>query len=273
MPVTVYWIDFKGAHVDKGVIQPNGGTWIQTTWIDHPWIFCAKDEATGEERILLHYIPYRVIPTTAQAPTVDSDDDNNNEPDSKKTGLHQFLVVASSADSIYSCAVDDAVLPHPAAEYIPTPHKAAEFALLHCLRMNYGGWFILKKHLRMIVQHPDKPQYRQIRTANRTFAESVWNTPAMGVLLAAGFVEHVAMDHSHGRCCLSHAAAGDARHNTESSNNRGNNKTRESITRQDGVMDETTIAPYNPSSRRGNVAIHLRVVNDLDNVRRALACQ
>lgn len=200
VPVTVYWIDFKGAHVVKGTISPNGGTWRQTTWIDHPWIFCATDQTTGEEKILLHYIPYRVIPTTAQAPTVDTDD----EPDSGKTGVHQFRIAASPADSRYSCAMDDPIFPHPAEAYIPTPHKAAEFALLHCLRMDFGGWAVLKKYFTMIVQHPDKPQYRQIRTANRTFAQAVWNTPAKGVLLAAGFVEHGAYAELGSAAALSH---------------------------------------------------------------------
>lgn len=36
-------------------------------------------------------------------------------------------------------------------------------------------------------------------------------------------------------------------------------------TRKDGVIDESTIAPYHPSSRRGNVPIQLYVTNDFDN--------
>jgi PUB domain len=184
-PVTVYWINFKGAQIEKGKIPANGGTWRQTTWIDHPWVFCVTED-DGEERVLLHYIPYRVIPTTLEAPTVDNDD----EDDSGRTGMHRFRIVSAKSDSLYSCAVDDPILPHPAADYIQTPPDAVEFALLHCVRMNYNGWNVLHKCIRMILQHPDNPQYRQIRTANRTFAEAVWNTPARGVLLAAGFVEH-----------------------------------------------------------------------------------
>lgn len=184
-PITVYWVDFKGNHVERGTISPNGGTWRQTTWIDHPWIFCATDE-TGEEKILMHYFPCRVIPTTAEAPTVD----NDGEPDSGTTGIHQFRIAASAADSPLSCVVDDPILPYPAAVFLRTSHQAAEFSLLHCLRMNYGGWSVLKKYLSKIQQQPDNPHYRQIRIANRTFADAVWDTPAKGVLLAAGFVEH-----------------------------------------------------------------------------------
>lgn len=184
--VKVYWINFKGAHVEKGTIPANGGTWRQTTWIDHPWTFCTGANI-GDEKILLHYIPYRVIPTLTEASTVDNDD----EDDSGRTGVHRFRILPNAtSDSIYSCAVDDPILPHPANRYISTPRDAAEFALLHCVRVHYNGWNVLKKCIRMIIQHPENPRFRQVRTSNKVFAEAVWNTPAKGVLLAAGFEEH-----------------------------------------------------------------------------------
>lgn len=60
-------------------------------------------------------------------------------------GAHAFHIVASTRESLYSCAVVDSVLPHPAAAHLLTPHKAAEFALLHCRGMSYQDWHVLKK--------------------------------------------------------------------------------------------------------------------------------
>jgi PUB domain/VHL beta domain len=188
VPITVYWIDFKGAHVPKGRIVPNGGTWRQTTWIDHPWIFCTASSESNDEVTLLHYIPYRVIPTTLETPTVDADDTTTDS--SGVIGTHRFHILNAPSDSVSSCMVRDPVLPHPASMQLASPRKAAEFALLHCVRMNYLGWAVLLKYIENIVKHPDQPQLRQIRLANPTFSEYVWNTPAKGVLLAMGFIEN-----------------------------------------------------------------------------------
>jgi PUB domain/VHL beta domain len=187
--IKVYWIDYKGKHISKGSISPSGGVWTQMTWIDHPWIFCVTDDASGEERIVLHYIPYRTIPTTESGPNTGQQDDETDH-DSEEAGVHRFRILTSPVDSLYSCKVDDAIFPHPSSGHLLTPHKAAEFALLHCHRMRYNRWSVLKKYLSMILKQPENTLCRQIRTANPTFAESVWSTPAKGVLLAAGFVEH-----------------------------------------------------------------------------------
>jgi hypothetical protein len=56
--------------------------------------------------------------------------------------------------------------------------------------MDYTSWKVLKTYLQMIVQHPDKVQYRRIPIANAIFRHHVWDTPGRGVLLALGFVEH-----------------------------------------------------------------------------------
>jgi PUB domain/VHL beta domain len=187
--IKVYWIDYKGKHTSKGTISPNGGVWTQMTWIDHPWIFCVSDDASGEERIVLHYIPYRTIPTTESGPNTGQQDDDMDH-DSEEAGVHRFRILTSPMDSLYSCKVDDAIFPHHSSEHLLTPHKAAEFALLHCHRMCYSRWPVLKKYVNMILKHPENTLCRQIRTSNPTFAESVWSTPAKGVLLSAGFVEH-----------------------------------------------------------------------------------
>ena len=136
----------------------------------------------NRETTLLHYIPYRVIPTTLEVPTVDLDDDAT-------TGVHRFAIVNAANNSPYVCGVRDPVFPHP--PNLATPHAAVLWALLHCVRMNYVGWAVLQTYLQNILAASSNDHHRrQIRTANRTFADAVWNTPARGVLLAAGFVEH-----------------------------------------------------------------------------------
>jgi PUB domain/VHL beta domain len=191
LSITVYWIDFKGKHIPKGTINPNGGRWQQWTWIDHPWIFCVTDP---EERTILHYVPYKAIPTTLDESS-DSTSSLSTAADAthgeeEKGGVHRFSISSPPVNSLYSCQVADLIFPHPASKHILTPHKAAEFALLHCNRMSYNRWSVLKKYVSNILQHPENPLCRQIRTSNPTFAESVWNTPARGILLAAGFIEH-----------------------------------------------------------------------------------
>jgi hypothetical protein len=129
---------------------------------------------------LLHYIPYRVIPTTEHAPTTDPENPDN--------GLHQFTIHEGVAP--YECSVDDPVLPFPAQDYLRTLEQAIEFSLLHCHRMGYNGWNMLHTYLIKIVDHPEETKYRQIRTANRNFAQTVWMTQAKGLMFALGFVEH-----------------------------------------------------------------------------------
>jgi len=175
--INVFWTDYKGREVPKGRI-PSGETWHQTTWIGHPWTFRA---VSGE--VLLHYIPYRVIPTTKQIPTTD--------PNDSSVGLHQF-VIGRPAWGPYSCSVSDPVLPHPPEKALDTPVKAAQWTLQHMTRMGYNGGEVLAKYLTNIVAHPDNPKYRQIRTAQAKFNEAVWNTAARGLLLAVGFVEREA---------------------------------------------------------------------------------
>ena len=44
--INVYWVDYKGNHVPKGMIRKASGVWTQTTWIDHReyclCVLCAK---------------------------------------------------------------------------------------------------------------------------------------------------------------------------------------------------------------------------------------
>jgi hypothetical protein len=154
-----------------------GSTWHQQTWIGHPWTF----RSTGGE-LLLHYVPHRIIPTTLKVPTVD--------PNDQYAGIHQFVI--GRPESVWSCSVHDPVLPHRPELGLSTPVKAAEWTFQHMSRTGYLGGDLLTRYLTNIVFHPDKPKYRQIRTAQARFYQGVWNTAALGLLLACGFVEREA---------------------------------------------------------------------------------
>lgn len=174
--INVFWVDYKGREVPKGRIMP-GSTWRQQTWIGHPWTFRSN---RGE--LLLHYVPHRIIPTTLKVPTVDPNDPG--------TGIHQFVI--GRPESVWSCSVHDPVLPHRPEQGLSTPIKAAEWTFQHMSRTGYLGGDLLTRYLTNIVFHPDKPKYRQIRTAQSRFYQGVWNTAARGLLLACGFVEREA---------------------------------------------------------------------------------
>lgn len=196
IPISVYWIDHIGKHVPKGIILARGGYWQQTTYVDHPWIFkttSSGDDNNSElsdsldgntERILLHYIPHQVIPSTMDTPTVDDEIGS-------ATGIHRFHIVppAAAESTVYNCTVRDPILPFPASHYIFSARKAAEFALQHCIRMRYDRWSILQAYIGNIIDNPNELKYQSIRIANPKFSDSVWNTPAKGVLLAYNFIE------------------------------------------------------------------------------------
>jgi hypothetical protein len=145
--------------------------------IGHPWVFREKD--TGD--LLCHYIPYKVIPTTEQVPTVDSDD-----PD---VGVHQFSIVSvgqrPQKDERLICFVQDPVFPTD----IETTQDASAWTFQEMLRMHYMHIDTVIKYLTNIVLHPAEPKYRQIRIAHKRFFEQVWSTAARGLFLASGFVE------------------------------------------------------------------------------------
>ena len=174
--ISVYWINYKGLEEPKGHI-PQGHRWNQITWIDHPWVFRERDT----DKVLLHYIPYRVIPTTDAQPTTD--------PADPSVGLQRFTIKPPGFGP-WTCTIDDPVLPAMAQQDLTNQSDAIAWTLLHCQRMDYLGWNTLKKYLSKIVQQPEETKYRQIRQANPNFFHNVWNTPARGLLLAVGFVEH-----------------------------------------------------------------------------------
>ena len=199
--VQVYWIDYKGHEIPKGTIR-FGETWLQTTWIDHPWVF----RTTNDGQVLMYYVPYRIIPSTPD----DSMTINPNDNDDPTIGIHRFtLRDAGMNDTNAACAVDDPLFPFPARDHLKVRSQAIEWALQHCFRMDFQEWELLLQYTRNILlvsscdnkttddgnddgsndisNNNNKDKYRSIRLANRAFASRIWNSPARGVLLAAGF--------------------------------------------------------------------------------------
>jgi hypothetical protein len=181
--INVYWINYKGQEDFKGSIR-RGQTWLQTTWIEHPWVFRLSD--TND--LLLHYVPDRVIPHLDEAPTISDDDPT--------VGTHAFTFrppTAQAEREHFICSIDFPVMPHPASHHFHNPDQAHTWTLLHMKRQEYftyhPGANLLTKYLSNIAMHPDKPSYRHIRISNRNFYQGIWQTAARGLLLAAGFVE------------------------------------------------------------------------------------
>jgi PUB domain len=208
--INVYWINYTGGHELKGSIAPGGDIWTQSTWIDHPWVFCDASSSQKPEPVIAHYIPYKIIPNVVpEAPTIDLTETTNvaaaanddDAPTGKKRliGIHRFAIVKLSEESSdnykdddrrrdYTHWIRDDIL--PLSPDIGTEQQALELCLLHCVRTGYYHWKTLLLYYTKIQQHPENATYRHIRIANRTFADTVWNTAARGVFLASGWVEH-----------------------------------------------------------------------------------
>jgi len=181
--IDVYWMNYKGHEESKGTIH-RGETWTQTTWLEHPWVF----RLSNTNELLLHYIPERVIPHLDEAPTVE---DGNS-----MVGMQRIFIrrpTQQAERDYHICSIVDTIMPHPARHHFHNPDQAHTWTLLQMKRMNYfdsnPGATLLIKYLTNIAMHPDKPHYRQIRIANKKFYSSIWQTPARGLLLAAGFAE------------------------------------------------------------------------------------
>jgi len=186
--IDVYWLNYKGNEDHRGILLANGGSWNQSTWIGHPWVF--RDALT--QRIVLHYIPYRVIPTTERAVTVSVID--------RHVGIHAFSFVRPplvETDSLFEtdeqhdaclCAIEDRILPYPSNK-LTTIEDAVKFSICQMEREQISP-HILLKYLYKIIQHPEDSKYRQIRTSNAAFWKNVWCNGGRGVLHALGFVEN-----------------------------------------------------------------------------------
>jgi hypothetical protein len=183
----VYWVDYKGKYEDKGTLKPNH-VWTQMTYIDHPWVI----EQADTQIPVLYYVPYRVIPTLPDVPTVTEDG----------VGRHEFSLLPprSSSSSCHWISVQDTVLPHPARDNFPNPVAATSWTLQHLSRMmmvlrtttsgvdTLPEVSTLLKFLSNIVDHPEMVKYRQLRIASKAFSP-IWQSPLRGLLLAIGFVD------------------------------------------------------------------------------------
>lgn len=186
-PIHVYWLGFKGEEKPRGIIEPYD-VWYQTTWIGHPWIF------KYQEKLLVHFVPYRAIPSTAKAPTTTSSEDNTTAP----VGIHCFSIQKPTFVSMsqnHICHIHDPIFP------LPGDISRIEKAITWCCRQyereqviyeNSSCIRTLLQYLQNIVDHAydDDTPYRRIRIANPIFQNQIWITAGRGVLHALGFVDH-----------------------------------------------------------------------------------
>ena len=174
-PIDVFWVDYKGREEWKGSAAP-GYYWTQITWIGHPWTFRAQGG-----NILLHYVPYRVIPTTNKASTIT----RNGE------AIQRFSISNPSYFSIAHgmvCDIKDNIMPYP-AKTIKSIDQALKWSYRQMERDGTNPRTLIK-YLYNIVYNPSDPKYRQIRTANKRFWSDVWCNAGRGVLHALGFEEN-----------------------------------------------------------------------------------
>lgn len=146
-----------------------------------------EDAETGTP--LLYFVPYQVIPTIPEAPTVRPNQTN---------GVHRFaLVEPSNHDDTFHIGVLDEINPFPSSLYLRLEQEAMKWSLLHLSRAAVTGrnvdWIqsqtrTLQKYLVNILTHPEVWKYRSLRIASKHFAP-IWASPLKGLLLAAGFVE------------------------------------------------------------------------------------
>lgn len=174
-PIDVFWVDYLGREEWKGSAAP-GGTWTQITYVGHPWTFRSQGG-----QVLLHYVPFRVIPTTDQCRTV-----------TRQSGeaLQRFSILSPSYSSSAKglvCDIVDPIFPFPATK-IQSVNKALEWCYQQMERERSSP-HVLLKYLNNILKDPSEPKYRQIRTSNKRFWNGVWIKAGRGVLHALGFEE------------------------------------------------------------------------------------
>jgi hypothetical protein len=149
------------------------------------WVF--EDALTSTP--VLYYVPYRVIPTIPEAPTIDSDG---------TTGIHRFALVDTDTTDTFRIGIADDVFPFPGSLHLNEALKAIQWNLRHLSRANAVAVAsiapllavdTLQKYLVNILNDPGEPKYRKLRIASKHF-QPIWElSPLRGLLLAAGFVE------------------------------------------------------------------------------------
>jgi len=175
MDIEVYWMDYKGKETLKGTMSAFGRNrhWLQTTWIGHPWAFREK----GSGKLLLYYVPYRIIPIIEDTPQEDT------------IGSQSFSISNSKYyNPEQTCSIQDHLLPYPAT-LITNIQKAMEISIEQMKRDNVSPRMLLK-YLYNILHSPNETKYRQIRTSNKVFWNNIWCNGGRGVLHALGFEEN-----------------------------------------------------------------------------------
>lgn len=161
----------------KGSMKRFNGSIDITTWIGHPWVFRAKDSG----RLMLYYVPYRVIPVIY----MQQNESSHNEDD--ETGVHAFSIVTTK-NIEDMCAIQDNLFPYP-PNSITSINQALDFSIQQMEREQVSPRILLK-YVYNIALHPSESKYRQIRVANKVFWNNVWCNGGRGVLHALGFEEN-----------------------------------------------------------------------------------
>jgi hypothetical protein len=142
---------------------------------------------------IMYGIPYRVIPTLPNIPTV--------PPDGPEIEQHKFAIcdltlpttTFTTVPSPYYVIVQDDVLPFSAETNFTTPLQGITSTFYHMSRLmtampvedDYYRIKLLQKYLTNIVQLPDVLKYLRLPTAaHAQFGAAIWNSPMRGLVLA-----------------------------------------------------------------------------------------
>ena len=187
MIMKAYWVDYLGHEIDKGFVNP-GQTWCQQTWIGHPWVFRFEYQPSSHIHVTsisvtcnaaVHYVPFRIIQSTTA----------HNTKSTNGVGIHKFSIVQSdSVSGKTNLEIEDPIFPFPSSR-IQSIEEAFLWSLQQMERENSNPK-VLIRYLKNVCLYPDKPKYRQIRTANKIFWNEVWITAGRGMLHALGFEEN-----------------------------------------------------------------------------------
>jgi len=195
--INVYWINFKGKEVLRGSIRRlygSGNSLRVTTWVGHPWVF--RNKANG--KLLLHFVPYKVMPFTLADSKDRASDSNNNyfygddneDTDDEFVGKYEFTIAEPNpliSGYNESVSIIDKTIPHPLNQ-INSINQAIKFSCDQMEREDITPRMLLK-YLYNVSLHPTQAKFRQIRTSNKIFFNNVWINGGRGVLHALGFEE------------------------------------------------------------------------------------
>ena len=173
----------------------------------HVTTFIFREATTN--KLLLRFIPVRPIPTTRWTPTTTVIEQDGDQP---RMSLPLFLFELGPPSyptgdtceeeklpcDYATCGIVDPVFYFSAVpkqtKVLPNPLSVAyQYAVIHCFRMGYGGWWYLQECLNRILLHPNQMDHRMFHRDRdqHNFFSKIWDTPARGILLAFGGFEEI----------------------------------------------------------------------------------